>query len=158
MCGGAILDLHIHDTDFVQYLFGMPKSVFSTGYSKITSAIDHVVTRYEYENVPLVIAEGGWAMAKGYGFTMQYMVNFDRATAVFDIANAQPLTLIENGKAAPVTLPGGMGYEHEINYFLDCITKGVKPSIVTPESAALSVRIVEAEVKSVKTGRPVKLS
>jgi predicted dehydrogenase len=25
--GGALLDLHIHDSDFIQYLFGMPKSV-----------------------------------------------------------------------------------------------------------------------------------
>ena len=31
LSGGALLDLHIHDTDFVQFLFGRPKSVFSTG-------------------------------------------------------------------------------------------------------------------------------
>ena len=30
-CGGAALDLHIHDTDFVQYCFGMPTSVTSFG-------------------------------------------------------------------------------------------------------------------------------
>jgi predicted dehydrogenase len=29
--GGALLDLHIHDSDFVQFLFGLPKSVFSSG-------------------------------------------------------------------------------------------------------------------------------
>ena len=29
--GGAMLDLHIHDTDYVQYVFGMPKAVFSQG-------------------------------------------------------------------------------------------------------------------------------
>ena len=27
--GGALLDLHIHDTDFIQFLFGRPTSVFS---------------------------------------------------------------------------------------------------------------------------------
>ncbi|MEC7905359.1 MAG: Gfo/Idh/MocA family oxidoreductase, partial [Verrucomicrobiota bacterium] len=45
--GGALLDLHIHDTDFVQYCFGLPKSVFSTGFSKVSGAIDHVVTQYQ---------------------------------------------------------------------------------------------------------------
>ena len=34
--GGAVLDLHIHDTDFVQYLFGMPQAVMSRGYTKYT--------------------------------------------------------------------------------------------------------------------------
>ncbi len=157
-CGGAILDLHIHDTDFVQYLFGMPKSVFSTGYKKVTSAIDHVVTRYEYDNVPMVTAEGGWVMSKGHGFKMQYCVNFDRATAVFDIGQKDQLILIENGESKSVAIEAKMGYELEIAYFLDCIAKGVKPTIVTPESAANSVKIVEAEVKSVITGKLVKIS
>src|SRR5690348_2665322 len=29
--GGALFDLHIHDTDFVQFLFGRPARVFSNG-------------------------------------------------------------------------------------------------------------------------------
>ncbi|MDP6678996.1 MAG: Gfo/Idh/MocA family oxidoreductase, partial [Verrucomicrobiota bacterium] len=29
--GGALFDLHVHDTDFVQHVFGRPKSVYSTG-------------------------------------------------------------------------------------------------------------------------------
>ena len=29
--GGALFDLHIHDTDFVNFLFGRPTAVFSTG-------------------------------------------------------------------------------------------------------------------------------
>ena len=44
--GGALLDLHIHDTDFVQYLFGRPKAVYSQGFSFYSGAIDHVVTQY----------------------------------------------------------------------------------------------------------------
>jgi len=42
--GGALLDLHIHDTDFVQFLFGRPRGVFSTGLTRFSGAIDHVVT------------------------------------------------------------------------------------------------------------------
>src|SRR5262245_6018335 len=43
--GGALFDLHVHDTDFVQYCFGRPRSVYSTGYEKFSGAIDHVVTQ-----------------------------------------------------------------------------------------------------------------
>src|SRR5690606_21298367 len=45
--GGALLDMHIHDTDFIQFVFGAPRRVFSTGLTRYSGAIDHVVTQYE---------------------------------------------------------------------------------------------------------------
>ena len=156
--GGALLDLHIHDVDFVQYLLGLPKSVTSFGYSKETSHVDHVVTRYEYDDVPLVIAEGGWSLTAGYGFTMRYTANFESATAVFDPAGKSPLMLHEAGKgSAPVEIAAAMGYELEIEYLLNCIKTGQAPTTVTLADAAKAVLIAEAEEKSVATGQPVKV-
>jgi hypothetical protein len=70
--GGALFDLHIHDTDFVQYCFGLPRAVFSTGYVRFSGAVDHVVTQYEVASGAAVHAEGGWAMTAGFGFNMSY--------------------------------------------------------------------------------------
>lgn len=157
-CGGAALDLHIHDTDFVKYLFGMPKAVISHGYAKQTTAVDHMTTQYVYDDVPLVSAEGGWAMTGGFGFKMQYTVNFEKATAVFDIAFKDQLTLHEVGKDSQViTCEAGMGYDHELAYFLNCIESGTPPTHASFADAADSVKIVLAEVQSVKTGQPVTL-
>ncbi|MEM8781410.1 MAG: Gfo/Idh/MocA family oxidoreductase [Planctomycetota bacterium] len=159
-CGGAILDLHIHDADFVQYLFGMPEAVTSVGYAKITDQPDHVATQYHFagDAAPLVTAEGGWTMAKGFGFRMEYTVNFADATAVFDLAKPEPLTLYRPGEEPQaVALPEGMGYEHEIAYFLDRISRGETPDRVTLASAADSVRLIEAEARSVATGQRVAL-
>lgn len=156
-CGGAILDLHIHDTDFVQHCFGKPKAVFSRGYSRPTNAIDHVLTHYLYDDVPLVTAEGGWAMTPGFGFQMQFTVNFERATAVFDNGAPEPLQLVRNGKSTPVKVKPGMGYQHEIAYFVDCVRTGRRPEVVDPAGAARSVAIVEAEVRSIRSGRPEKV-
>lgn len=156
-CGGAILDLHIHDTDFVQYCFGLPEAVTSAGYAHATEGIDHVFTRYEYAGGPMVTAEGGWAMAPGFGFTMQYTVNFERATAVFDLAADHTLKLYENGETKGVDLPAGMGYEHEIDYLIRCIAEGRQPQTVTVAQAAESVRMVEAELQSVTSGQRVVL-
>jgi len=155
--GGALLDLHIHDVDFVQHLFGMPKSVMSRGYAAPTSAIDHVTTMFEYDDIPMVVAEGGWAMAPTFGFSMRYTVNFERATAVFDIGQSPTLTLHEHGRDEPTApqVAAGMGYEHEIAYFLECIQRGTKPETVTPQSAADTIRIAEAEMRSVETGESV---
>ncbi len=50
-----------------------------------------------------------------------------------------------------------MGYGHEIGYFLDSIAKGKAPEKVTLESAAASVKIVEAEIESIETGKAVSV-
>ena len=155
--GGAALDLHLHDADFIQHLFGMPRSVSSVGYSSKTNAVDHISTHYGYDQAPLVRAEGSWAMADGFGFRMSYTVNFERATAMYDSADEQPLTLSQNDEKKPVELEEGMGYDHEIAYFVDCVANGREPQRVTMRQAAESVRLIEAEVKSVANGAEVSL-
>lgn len=158
-CGGAALDLHIHDTDFVQFCFGMPSAVTSVGYSKITDEPDHLLTHYHYDDIPMVIAEGGWAMTDGYAFHMDFEVNFERATAVYTMAADPPLRLYEQGQApAIVPVSKEMGYDLEIDYLLSCIEQGRRPSRVTVQDALNTVRIVEAEAESVRTKRTISLS
>ncbi|MCC7168707.1 MAG: Gfo/Idh/MocA family oxidoreductase, partial [Rhodospirillales bacterium] len=157
LSGGAALDLHIHDTDFVHYLFGVPKAVYTAGYSKVTNQPDHLVTHYRYDDVPLVTAEGCWCMSAGFPFKMQFTANFERATLIYDFPGENPLTLVQDGKAQPVALEPGMGYDFEVAYFLDCIKSGRKPDCVTMRQAADTVRIVEAEVQSSRSGQVVSL-
>ena len=151
LSGGALLDLHIHDTDFIQFCFGAPKAVFSRGYSRVSDAVDHVITDYDYGSSPIVSAEGSWAMHNGFGFSMSYTVNFERATADFDLARGEePLRLFEDGKP-PQTIACEKtdGYTLELGYFLECVQKRVRPTLVTAEDAMLSVKICEAEERSV---------
>jgi predicted dehydrogenase len=158
LSGGALLDLHIHDTDFVHYCFGIPKAVSSAGYSQVTSAIDHVVTRYHYDDVPVVTAEGAWCFAAGFGFSMAYCVNFEQATATYELGKDKPLTLVEPGKGpAPVELEPVMGYDLEIDYFLDCINNDRQPTTVTLRDAANTIKICEAEARSVESGEKVQV-
>jgi predicted dehydrogenase len=157
LSGAAALDLHIHDTDFVRFLFGTPKSVFSQGYSHVTGGIDHLLTQYQFDDIPLVTAEGGWAMSKGFNFQMQYQINFERATVVFDLNAPQPLVVYRNGQAEPMMVEATMGYLHEIQYFLECVKTGQRPKAVTLHDAAEAVRIVEAEVESIRSGAVVRL-
>ena len=157
LSGAAALDLHIHDTDFVRHLFGTPAAVRSGGYSKPTGGVDHILTQYVFEDVPLVTAEGGWAMSKGYPFQMHYTVNFERATMVFDMNATNPLVVYEGGEARPVALEKALGYQLEIEYFLRCVAGKTQPETVTLRDAAEAVRIVEAEVESAKAGLAVEL-
>lgn len=155
--GGALLDLHIHDTDFVQFVFGRPASVFSTGLSRLSGAIDHVVTQYQVRGGATVYAEGSWLLASG--FNMSYTVMFERATLDFDSARgADALRLDEEGKSSRVIKPDGLdGYVGELQHMIQSIQTGKRPSVVTAQDALSAVEICEAEEKSVKTGRVIKL-
>lgn len=156
--GGALLDLHVHDVDFIQYVFGLPRAVRSVGYSRETTGLDHISTQYLFDNVPFVTAEGGWAMAQEFGFNMQYCVNFEQATAIFDLSKSPVLQLCMRGKGkTDVELQPGMGYDYEIRYLLDCIAGGKRPTQASVESAANAIRIVEAELRSVRENREVTI-
>lgn len=157
LSGGAILDLHIHDIDFILYLFGKPNAVFSRGYSKTSGAIDHVNTQYIYENGPMVAAEGSWCMADGFGFSMRYTINFEKATADYDLARPDTLMVSQNGKAEAIKCAAETGYEAELRYFHECVTNKKKPSVVTAADGVEGLRICEAELRSIETGQVVKV-
>jgi predicted dehydrogenase len=156
MSGGALLDLHIHDTDFVYHLFGRPRGVFSRGYTGQSGEVDHVVTQYLYDGphkgTPMVTAEGAWTMSPGYGFTMKYTVVFERATADYDLARAETLMVSANGKSEPIPHPKTDGWTGEIAYFLECVKTGQRPERVTADDAVAGLQIAEAERRSVFSG------
>jgi predicted dehydrogenase len=157
-CGGAILDLHIHDTDFVNYLFGPPPKVFSRGYKKVTGEVDHIVTNYLYDNVPLVVAEGSWALQTGFGFRMQYTVNFENATADFDLARDEPLHVIQNGQKTAIVCAPEAGYDLELRYFINCVQTNQRPTIVTAADGLVALKIIDAENRSVAQQAPVPVT
>lgn len=149
--GGALLDLHIHDTDFVQFCFGLPSAVYSTGFSKFSGAVDHVVTQYVYDDGVVVYAEGSWAMAEGFGFNMSYTAIFERATADYDVSRGEnSLILYEDGKK-PQTIKceGGDGYVGELKHIIESVIEGKQPSVVTAKDGMSAIEICEAEEKSV---------
>ena len=155
--GGALFDLHIHDTDFVNHLFGRPASVFSTGVVSPTGAINHVVTQYHYPGGPAVSAEGSWLLAQG--FNMAYTLYCEQATLDYDLARGTDALLITESGQSPrvVRLEGTDGYVGEINYIADCVTRRRAPRIVTACDGVTALEICEAEETSIRTGALVEL-
>lgn len=129
--GGAILDLHIHDIDFVNCCFGRPKAVFAQGSSVYSGEIDHVMVQYQVEGGVAVSAESSWAMADGHGFEMSFRAAFERATVDYNCTRgADALKLFEAGqKPRTVTVNPGDGYLGELGYMLDCIAARRAPTL-----------------------------
>lgn len=154
--GGALLDMHIHDADFVQFLFGPPRSVFATGLSRFSGAIDHVVAQYEVAGGATVYAEGSWLLTHGFG--MSYTVHFERATLDYDSARGADAWLVsEEGQSPRVVKVESDGYVGELRHLIESIQLRRAPTRVTAADACRAVEICEAEERSIATRQVVAL-
>ncbi|GMU82630.1 MAG: oxidoreductase [Planctomycetota bacterium] len=150
--GGALVDLHIHDADFVRWCFGDPATVSSTG------TIDHVTTLYRYPGGPAhVVAEGGWDHSHGFPFKMRYVVAFERATAEFDSGREPPLMLATGGELNPVPLESITGWDLEIRHMLRAIHDGRRELIASADDAVGVARLLERELESLRVGSAVRV-
>jgi len=164
--GGATIDLHVHDTDFISYLLGRPRAVTSAG------NIDHIHTIYDYGKNVGASAEGGWFHLSGYPFVMSYECTLDRGTFKYASDRTPTLTIFTHGSepyspdlmatkvnsgvnAGNISELGG--YYEELNYFVGQIAEGKRPERIKPEEARQSLEICLAEIRSLKTGRRVAL-
>lgn len=157
--GGMALDLHIHDTDFVQYLFGMPRAVCSFGAKRADGQLMHIVTEYLYDDEKVVTAEGSWAMMPAFGFEMSFNIVLEKATLVYNCTREPTLRVCPaEGDAFTPKVEKGDGYSLEIAHFANKIRGEETKTVITLEQSRDSVRIVEAEKESVKTGEQVSLA
>jgi predicted dehydrogenase len=157
--GGMVLDLHIHDTDFVQYLFGVPHAVQSFGARTAGGQLVHIVTEYFYDDGKVVTAEGSWEMMASFGFEMSFNIMLEKATLVYDCTRQPTLRVCPaQGEAFAADLPEGDGYLLEIAHFAKRIRGEKTEEVITLEQSRESVRIVVAEKESVAKGRPISLT
>ncbi len=159
LSGGALLDLHIHDVDFIASVFGTPPAVFSRAANAFTVGpkVNHVLTQYLYDDF-LCVAEAGWAMPTGFPFTMAFQILGDQGLLDFALGRDPALILYRpDGEQTVPPIASETGYVREMAYFFQCINSGCAPLRVTPESARESVRICAAEFESAQTGKPVAL-
>jgi len=157
--GGMVFDLHIHDTDFIQYLFGVPASVCSHGAATPAGGLSHIVTHYRYNDGKLVTAEGGWAMTPSYGFEMKFLIVMEKAVLSFESKRTPTLKLCPaEGEAFAPQIEKGDGYSRQIEHFAKTIRGEAVPPVITPEQAWTSLRIAEAERESARKGTHVDIA
>lgn len=148
--GLAALDFHIHDADYVQFVFGKARTVQSFAGGLEPGRLDHIITNYEFENVGMVATEGGWEYAPDYSFGMNFVIAMERATLAMNDALELHLYPIEGGKEA-LEVPEEDGYFHEMQHFAHCILEDKPSTIAPPQSAVDTLHLIEAEVQSAQS-------
>ena len=151
--GGVTLDLSIHDIDFMQYVFGEPKSL-QASYHDLQDNSNYVSSTFSYDGFS-VQTVGGWFNA-AIPFRAEYLAVFENG-----YVESKGGKIVKNGEEVTVTsgevsedtginLSGADGYSDEITYFMDCIKCGREPMKVTPKSSMKSVALVEEILKTAK--------
>ena len=156
--GGAIFDLHIHDSDFVQYVFGMPKAVYTRCINGPSSDYDHIVTQYLYDKNCVITAEGGWIMTPSFGFEMSFNIILEKATITFNSTRKPAFKLCPaDGDAFTPEVESGDGWSREIAHFVKAVRGQKVPEITTPAQSLSSVKLILAEKQSAQSGKEVAI-
>jgi len=148
---GAMFNLHIHDVDYLVSLFGKPKRITSQGVYKEKEGYSHVAAQYFYDDAPVVSVIGGWIMPATFGFNMSYIAIFEKGTLIYNSSESPALMkLTDEEKSMIENILPGDGYSREIDYFLDCIQKGIKPEKCMPCSSLESLEVLLEELNYIK--------
>ncbi|MBR2371195.1 MAG: Gfo/Idh/MocA family oxidoreductase [Clostridia bacterium] len=152
--GGCALDLHIHDVDMVRFLFGEPDSVSSVA-QNATVKWQLINSRFNYKDIPVVIATGSWSASPLSSFKMSYRVGFEKAEVILDGGKVTVYPMdnsINDGQSYVVDLPDKARMAEEIKYFISTFAYGKENVTNTPESALASVELVEKLRRSADEG------
>jgi UDP-N-acetylglucosamine 3-dehydrogenase len=162
--GGAVLDLCIHDFDALNWLFGMPKTVYARGKELKAGLWNDIHALVDYGGASGMV-EGSEFMPQGYPFTSTMRVLCENGVVEFifraggvsvEMGGGASLMVHEAGKANPLAAKPGDAYDNQANYFVDCMRKGVKPTLGTPEQARVAVATANAARRSLETGAVTK--
>ncbi|MBI4977489.1 MAG: Gfo/Idh/MocA family oxidoreductase [Spirochaetes bacterium] len=151
--GGVTMDLHIHDVDFANYLFGKPRAISASGIYDKAKGIDVVNAQYRY-NDAVVKIENGWIGQSA--FVMEYQAVFDNKVLTYEDGK---LLGFDTGdkKFTEIPVENMGGHQAELAYFLDCVKNGKKPAVCLPEHSRDSIALALAGAASMKSGRTVSL-
>ena len=144
--GGVTLDLSVHDIDFMQYVFGQPKSI-EASYHDLKDNSNYVSSTFFYDGFS-VQTVGAWYNAS-VPFHAEYLAVFEngyvesKGGKVTNNGKEVSLTVGDTSENTGINLSGADGYADEIAYFMDCIKNNREPARVSPESSLTSVKLVE---------------
>ncbi|MFM1824368.1 MAG: hypothetical protein RI967_2634, partial [Planctomycetota bacterium] len=158
--GGAVVDLHIHDADFVRFAFGEPTSVSASGDRF------HVRARYGFADGAeaeikaemqakiqakiQVEAEGGWMEDPAFAFTMVATIECERGVIDFRLGRDPELVVVVDGEPQPIVAgrdyPNGTGYDHEVSALVGAILAKSENAPVTLADAARTQRLLLREI------------
>ncbi|HZT43849.1 MAG TPA: Gfo/Idh/MocA family oxidoreductase [Chthonomonadaceae bacterium] len=164
MSGGCILDLIIHDFDWLRWTFGEVERVYACGLNgRQLPAFDYGLVTLRFTSGAICHVEGTWADPGGFKVGIEIAGDAGLLEYNFNQPSGTPFRMAlygGDGPRANVVVPESPTdynpYQAELQHFIDSLEQGVKPSI-SPQDGLEAVRIGLAAIESIETGKPVTL-
>ena len=150
--GGCVLDMHIHDVDLVNILFGMPKSVMSSMTSSVVER-ESILTLYDYEKFT-VISRADWSLPQKYPFSAECKVDFERASVCI---NNGEITVYTDNDSYNLLISEEDAFYNEAYAFVSAVADKKQIEESSPESVLKSVKLAMAEIESSEKGKKIYL-
>lgn len=172
VCGGPMIDLHIHDAHFIRLICGMPKAVQTIGRMR-GDVLELFNSQFIYDsgskgNGPMVTASCGALMQQGRPFTHAFEIYLEKATLLFDFATigknptmAMPLTVMTNaGRVTQPKLGSGDpvdGFAAEIGEVVKSIRTETPSALLDGLLARDALILCHKQTQSAAKGRIIKV-
>ena len=159
--GGLVLDLIIHDFDYLRWCFGevervFAKSLIGRGYARM----EYALVTLRFRSGVIAHVEGTWSHE---GFSSRFEIAGKTGIIAYDSAKDRPLLVQERGTevsaygvAVPESPLNENPYARQLGHFLHCLKTG-EPPVVTAEDAYRALEIALGALHSIETGQPVTL-
>ncbi|MBQ0105082.1 MAG: Gfo/Idh/MocA family oxidoreductase [Armatimonadetes bacterium] len=146
--GGAVLDLHVHDLDWVNYKFGPElDSMSAAGIVGTTGKVDDCNVLMKYGDV-MVSIRGSWM--EHASFSCYYKANFENATVEYR-GEWGEVRVSDKDQATKevIKIDKPNAYVLEMRYFIDTVKGLHKNEKCTPESTLQSIALANKEAEMI---------
>lgn len=161
--GGPVLDMAIHDIDYLRWCFGEVERVYAKsliGRSKVKTH-DYALVTLRFRSGVIAHVEGSWAHES---FATRFEIAGSGGIIDFDSVKDKSMSLTlrnPQSQAGGVYVPESplaqSPYTRELQHFLTCLETDTEP-LVSAEDAYKAVEISVAALRSMETGQPVELA
>ena len=160
--GGVVLDMGVHDYDWLRWTFGEVERVYAKGlaYHKPDN-VDYALTTLRFRSGVIAHVETSWAHRAVFHVMVE--VAGDKGLVDFDNYNDTSVTYVVPpddgtiGRIQIVPTPADVpAHRREIEHFIDVIVNDVEPRI-EPIDGLRAVEICQAALESIRTGTAVQL-
>lgn len=163
--GGTVLDLILHDFDWLRWTFGPVSRVYAKGLygrTELAGHLDYALVTLRFASGAVGHVTGSWAHPGGFRTTLE--IAGDGGLIEHDSLRSAPLTasLRASGSGGSAAVPESPMAPEEDPYYLELAAfvsalEHGEPPPVTLYDAREATRIALAALESIETGKAVQL-
>lgn len=152
--GGILMDLNIHDADYVFWLLGLPETVSGEIVSSGGKTLHSLITLGYPECCASIV--GSWGMPAAFcGGELGFSLEIVGDSGMLTYQGGDEICMITDSCSRTIQLPRENAYKRELEYFVDCIRHNKQPERSSVQSVYGTMEILWAAKYAAANGEIV---